>query len=178
MGRAKALNTRYLTGTAQVRRIGLRSFPVYELVQGDAVLARMGRFGWFNIFLGSGQRIELANGSRWWVTSVGFRGTICPRVVNAQGQRVAVSSLAAKHYGINGKDYGYVLYPADAHWFGQSNAWVIGDRDAELARVLPHPMSIETVDPVPLSAVFLSFVLVRYGIPGERSPRVPALRWG
>ena len=178
MHRAQALRTRYLTGTAQVRRIGLWSFPVYELVQGNAVLARMGRFGWLSIFLGSGQRIELANGSNWRIASVGFRGTIRPRVVNAQGQRVAVSSLAAKHYGINGKDYGYMLYPADSHWFGQSNAWVIGDRDTELARVLPHPLSIEAVEPVPLSAVFLSLVLVRYGIPGELSPRVPALRWG
>jgi len=173
-----ALNRRQVLGTATVRRIGRWAFPVYELVQNDEVLARLGRFGWYSIFFGSGQKIELANGDRWRIPSVGVAGNICPRVIDATRRKVAVSALGAGNYGINGKDYGYVLYPADPRRFGRSNGWILRQHEEDLAVVTRYPLAIRAAHPVPLGAVFLSFVLARYGIPGELAPTTPPLNWG
>lgn len=172
-----ALSHREVLGTATVRRIGGWSFPVYELIQNDEVLARMGRFSWFGIYFGSGQQIELASGDRWRIASVGAAGNICPRVVDSTRRKVAVSALGAGSYFINGRDYRYVLYPADPRWFGRSNGWILREHEEDLAVVTPLPMTIRATSPVPLGAVLLSFVLARYGIPGELAPTTPPMNW-
>jgi hypothetical protein len=168
----------HLLGTASVRRIGRWRFPVFELAQDGDVLAVMGRYGWFNIFFGSGQRIELTNGNRWRIPSVGVAGNICPRVVDADGRKVAVGALGFGNYGINGRDYGYVLYAAEPRRFGRANRWILRHHEDDLAVVNRWPLSIEASQPVPLGAVFLCFVLARYGIPGELGPTVPKFHWG
>ena len=160
-----------------MRRIGSWSFPVYELVQNDAVLARLGRFSWYSIYFGSGQRIELPNGDHWRIPAVGIAGNICPRVVDGAGRKIAISGLGAGTYGINGRDYGYVLYPANPHRFGGSNDWVLREYGDDLAAVTRLPLAIRAASPVPLGAVLLSFVLVRFGIAGELAPSIPSLKW-
>ena len=171
-------NRRHLSGAATVRRKRRWAFPAFELMQDGDSLAAMGRFGWFSIFFRSGQRIEFADGESWRIKSRGVAGNICPIVVDSTGRKVAVSGLGVGCYGINGEDYACVLAAAEARRLGRANRWVLRHFEDELAVVTQHPLSIEATHPVPLGAVLLSFVLVRYGIPGESAPRMPSLRWG
>lgn len=169
---------RHLLGTAALHRVGLWEFPVYELRQAGEVMARLGRFGWLRIFLGSGQQIEFPDGQGWRVRSVGVAANICPLVVDGTGRKVAASGLGIGSYGINGKDYACGLYPAEEPRLGRANRWTLRHHEVDLATVTRRPLAIDAVHPVPLGAVFLCLVLVRYGIPGESAPRLPAFRWG
>jgi len=172
------IDRRHFVGEATARRIGRLTFPVYELAQGDDVLARIGRFGWFRIFFGPGQKVELADGDRWRVRAMGVAGAICPIIVDAAGQKLAIASLGAGGYGINDKDDAYVFYSTDPRRFGGGNHWILRRFEDELAVVTRSPMSVTATRSLPLGIAMLCFVLVRYGIPGESAPRIPAMSWG
>ena len=166
-----------LVGRANMRRIGRWKFPVDELLQDEEVVARMGRMGWFRIYLGHGQRIELPDGVRWTVRSIGDRGTIRPLIVDSARRKIAIAGSSYGAYGINGKDYGCVLYPADKPRLGRANRWILRQHEDELAIINRYPLSVEALLPVHLGAVLLSFVLVRYGLPEDAAPRVPTFHW-
>jgi hypothetical protein len=167
-----------LVGKANVHRIGRWTFPVYELTQDGVALAHMGRTGWFRIYFGPGQRIELTDGQRWTVRSVGAGGAIRPVIVDSTRRKVAIAGLGHGTYGINGKDYACALYPAHKPRFGRANTWILRQFEDELAIITRHPASVEAPLPVHLGAVLLSLVLIRYGLPEESAPGIPSLRWG
>ncbi len=152
-------------------------FPVHELTHEGDVVASLGRFGWFSIFLGSGQEIGFPDGERWRLGSVRHGGSICPIVIDGRGRRVAVARLGIRNYGINGKDYACVLIPAEPDRIGRANRWTLHYFEHELATVTRRPLTIETYHAVPLGAVFLCFVLARYPLPEEAAPRLPSFRW-
>ncbi len=165
-------------GSASVRRVGRVGFPVFELVRDSEVLARLGRTGWFKIYLWSGQRIELSDGARWKLRSIGAHGGISPLIVDAGGRKVAIAGLRDGCYGISGRDFACALYPAHKPRIGRANGWILREFEQELALITRHPLSVEAAAPVHLGAVLLSFALVRYGLPDEATPGVPAFRWG
>ena len=165
-----------MLGEASVRRVGRFRFPVHELVQDDQVVASMGRTGWVKVFIGRGQRVELADGSKWRVKAIGSAGTINPAVFDDQGRRIAISAIGVGGYGINGKSYGCLLYRAEKRRFARANRWLLREHEDELAIVTRHPPGVEAALPVHLGAIVLSFTLIRYGILGERAPRLK-LRW-
>jgi hypothetical protein len=166
-----------LVGRANVRRIGRWEFPAHELLRDGEVVARMGRMGWFRIYFGPGQGIELHDGVRWTVRSIGGRGTIRPLIVDSARRKIAIAGSSHGTYGINGKDYACVLYPADKTRLGRASRWILRQHEDELAIINRYPLSVEASLPVHLGAVLLSFVLVRYGLPEEAAPRVPAFHW-
>ena len=168
-----------LVGRANVRRIGRWKFPVHELLRDGEAVARMGRMGWFRIYFGRGQRIELHDGVRWTVGSIGDRGTIRPLIVDSARRKKAIAGSSHRTYGINGKGYGCVLYPdpADKPRLGRAGRWILRQHEDELAIINRYPLSVDVLLPVHLGAVLLSFVLVRYGLPEEAAPRVPAFHW-
>jgi len=84
-------------------------------------------------FFGRGQRIELLDGSRWRIKSVGQSGKICPAIFDSEIRRIAVSSLGVGTYGINGRDYGCVIYASAGRRFGRFNDWIIREYEDELA---------------------------------------------
>jgi hypothetical protein len=168
---------RHVLGTAHVRRIGRLAFPVHELNQNGEALALMGRTGWFKIYFGSGQRIELAAGDRWNIRSVRAGSTVCPVIREEGGGKVAVAGVRHGTYGINTADDAFVFYASDPRRLGRAR-WLLRHHEDELAVVTRRPLAIETFRPVPLGVVFLCFVLARYGIFGERTPTLPTLRWG
>jgi hypothetical protein len=167
----------WMEGPAAVRRLGRWRFPVFELEQDGDVLARMGRTGWIKIYLGSGQRIDLPDGDRWRIRSIGTGGTFIPVIVDSSGRKVALGGLSHGSYGINGRDYSCVLAPVDKPMVGRANTWVLRSFEDDLAIITRQPLSIDASLQVHLGAVLMSFVLVRYGLPEETMPRIPAFRW-
>ncbi len=166
-----------LLGRARIQRVGWWGFPVYELRQDGERLAAMGRAGWFKIFMGRGQRVELADGTRWLLRSVAVGGDIWPVVVDAHGRKVAVAASVHGTYGLNTKDAAYVLYPAGSRR-ADRQSWRLRHFEDEVAAITRSQRVIEAAVPVPLGVVLLSFVLVRYGLPSDSAPKVPAFTWG
>ena len=176
--RAGAANDAFwLEGKATVRRLGRWRFPVFELEQGGHVLAHMGRTGWIKVYLGRGQRVELADGSRWAIRSIGIGGSFAPIIVDSSGRKVTLAGMSHGTYGINGKDYSCVLTPVDKPRIGRANRWVLRRFEDDLATITRYPLSVDASRPVHLGAVLMSFVLVRYGLPAESMPRIPSFRW-
>jgi len=164
-------NDRYVEGTAAVARVGRFRLPVFELRQDGRLLASMGRSGLIRIMFGRGQRVELADGSKWRVQALGIAGAICPAVINAERARIAISSPREGKYGLNGKDFGYFLYAADRKRFSRADNWILRHHETEVARLTRYPASISTDEPVHVGAVILSFVLMQHGILGESASR-------
>jgi len=167
----------WLAGKATARRLRRWKFPAFELGQDGDVLAHMGRTGWIKVYLGSGQRVELPNGDRWTIRSIGIGGTFSPIIVDSSGRKVALAGMSHGSYGINGKDYSCVLAPVDKPMIGRANTWILRRFEDEIATITRYPLSVDASVPVHLGAVLMSFVLVRYGLPEESKPRIPAFRW-
>jgi hypothetical protein len=165
-----------LEGPAEMRRVGRVRFPVFAFTQGEKVLASLGRSGWFTIFFGRGQRVELSDGSRWRITSKAVGGMVCPAIIDAGGRKIAVSALTAGTYGINGRDYGCVFYRAGGRRFGRGCRWLLRSHEDELAAITSRPYTVDAAQPVHLGAVLLSFTLANYGILGESMQRLN-FRW-
>jgi hypothetical protein len=165
-----------MQGRAAVRRVGRVRFPVFELVQNDVVLASMGRTGSIKVFFGRGQRIELADGSQWRLISLGRGGAICPAILDDGKRKIALSSVLEGGYGINGKTYGFTLYPGERKRFSRENRWILRCYEDEIATVTRYPSAIDASAPVHLGAVLLAFTLARYGVLGEWRPRF-RFRW-
>jgi hypothetical protein len=162
-----------------MRRVSPWGFPASALVADGATIALLGRMGWFRIYFGRGQRVELVDGTRWTVTSRTTGGTISPVILDRLGRKVALAGWRHGTYGINGRDYACVLHPAEAALrFGRANRWQISDQEGRLATVIRSPLAVTVQRPLHLGAVLLSFALVRFGLPEESSPRVPSFRWG
>lgn len=166
-----------LFGSGALRRVGFLRFPVYELTRDGEVLARLGRPGWWRIFFGRGQPIELADGRRWRLRAVGIAGAICPVIVDGDMRKVAQAAPHHGGYGLNGRDWDYVLSPSERHGFVRANQWILRTQSEDVARVSRTPWEITTTSPVPLGAAILALTLALYSIPGESDLGVPRFRW-
>ena len=164
-------------GRASVHKSSGLGFPVYRLLERERSVASFGRYSFFKIYIGTGQRIELPDGSRWRLRAVGIAGDICPVIVNSEGQRVAQAGLKPSHYGINGPDYAYGLIPIENLRIGRPIRWTLTHRGDYVAQFTRRPREVMISEAVHLSAVLLSFVLMDFGIPGEQSRRIPSFKW-
>jgi hypothetical protein len=163
---------RLIFGEAHVRRTKGQDLPK-ELVQDDDVVAVLGRYSWFNIFMGRGQRVDLSTGERWRVRAAGWSRYICPMVVDLDRGKLAIAKPGVgTTYGINGRSWGFVMAPTEGGR-GRSNGWTISEDGTELAVVSRKPQKVFCGEALPLAAILLSFVLTRFDIPGERELGVP-----
>ncbi len=142
------------------------------------MLAQMGRTGWLRIYMGPGRRITIADGEHWRVRAIGTGGSMIPVIFDSNRRRVAMASSNHGVYGITGRDFACSLYPAEKPLFGRANTWTLRQFEDELATITRYPLSVEAVLPVHLGAVFLSFILVRHGLPDDSVPRIPSFQWG
>ena len=133
----------WLVGKATVRRLRRWKFPVFELEQDGEVLAQMGRTGWIKVYLGTGQRVELPNGDRWTIRSIGIGGTFSPIIVDSSGRKVALAGMSHGTYGINGKDYSCVLAPVDEPMIGRANTWKLNRFEDDLATITRYPLGVD-----------------------------------
>ena len=164
---------RTVSGHAAAIRAHRLRFPAHTVADEAGTLAEIGRFGWLRIFFGPGQRIRLSDGAEWRLKAVGRTRYICPLIVDARGRRVAEAAPGIKRsYGINGPDYAYMLYPADAA-LGRPLRWILRDRETNAAVLSRRPLSVDAAVPVPLPAVLLAFVVAKLGIPGEAFLHAP-----
>lgn len=172
-GRAAPLE---LTGMIELRRVGRWRFPVYAVVHDGVEIAAAGRWGWLRIYFGSGVRIDLAGGSHWRIRSATMGGHICPLVIDQDRRKVAIAAPGAGNYGISTRTAGYGLYPhGRRRW--SSRSWTLREHDHDVAGVTRRPLTVEAAEPVHLGALLLSLVLIRYGLPDDARPRIPAFNW-
>jgi len=138
----------------------------------------MGRMGWLRIYMGRGQRIRIADGDHWRVRAIGTRGSMVPVVFDSNGRKIAMAGSNLGTYGITGRDFACSLYPEKKPPLGRPNRWILRQFEDELATIRRSPLSIDASLPVHLGAVFLSFILVRHGLPEDSVPGIPSFRWG
>ena len=167
-----------VVGRAQLRRVGRWRFPVFELVQDEAVVARLGRLGWLRIYFWRGTRVELADGTRWQIKAVTIGGFICPLIVDASGRKVAMARGGTGIYGLSGRDYGYTLNPGHRRRYRANAVWVLRQHEEDLAMVTRRPPTFDATAPVHLGAVLMSLVLIEYGVPDDSRIGLPTIRWG
>ena len=174
---ADRLPSSTVSGTAELRRVGLFRFPVFELAVDGQVVARLGRSGSWRIFFGRGQVIELADGTRWRLRAIGSSGAICPVIVDADGKKVGLASPHVGGYGINGPDWAYVMYGARRSRLIRPSRWILREHEDDVAVVTRTPRAIVTEAPVPLAAAILCLTLTTHSIPGESDLGVPSFSW-
>jgi hypothetical protein len=164
-----------VSGEGRVRRVPGSFFPAHEVVFGSEVVAHLGRYSWWSIYFRRGQRVLLAD-REWRLAAITRGRAICPLLVDEEGRRVATTAVGARNYGIQGRDFAYVLNPTGP---GRPDAWTLWIRDVEEVGVVRRrSLSVFLTDPVPLAVVLLAWVLVRFGIPGEGPTGVPVISWG
>lgn len=167
-----------LVGEGELRRVSPWGFPATALSANGMTLALLGRMGWFRIYFGRGQRIELSDGTRWTLTARTTGGTISPVILDRSGRKVTQAGFRHGTYGLNGRDYACVLHPVDTRGLGRANRWMLSNDDGELATLTRSPLRVVARRPVHLGAVLMSFALVKFGLPEESAPVMPSFRWG
>lgn len=161
-------------GTASLRRVGTLFFPTSVFYSEDGeVLAKLGRDGWFRVFFGRGRRVELPEGTTWRVTALDRGKYLEPRITSKKGKLAVGSSRGDRSYGINGRDYAYVLLPTGGGLF--NTTWELREHDKVLATV--GSLQMHAHYPVPLAAALLSFTLIKHGVPGEAKLGIPEFHW-
>ena len=165
-----------LKGRAELVRIGRFRVPVYQLVSDGSVVATLGRIGWLRIYLGWGVRVEVDDGTHWRIRSTTVRGAVCPVIVDGERRKVSLGERGVGNYGIAGRDYGYALNPGHAPRRATAE-WILRYYEDQVSTVRRKPLRFEALEPVHLGAVLMSFVLMRYGLPGDVGPSLPAFRW-
>jgi hypothetical protein len=154
-----------------------RQAPYVErLVGDDGDLAWLGRHGWMRVFFGPGQRIGVAGGEEWRLRAVGSGPYICPVVMSPAG-KLAVASPGIKNYLITGPDWAYALNPADGDRWRRARWWTLRVHEQDVALFTRQPSRLDADTPIPLPAVVLCLMLMRYGIPGEADLNVPSFKW-
>jgi hypothetical protein len=166
-----------VNGTVEIRRVGRFRFPVFAVMQGDRVVAEMGRTGWFRIFIGRGCRIVTEDGRRWRLVALGSARMLCPVVLDEERRKYVVASQGEAWYGLNGRDYAYVLHAASARRWSRPDRWLVREHEEVVATISSWSRRVETSRPVPLAAVLAAFVVIDYGIPGGESLGVPRFGW-
>jgi hypothetical protein len=129
-------SSHHIVGRATVRRVGRWRYPVTVLTQDGNALLQMGRTGWLKIYLGRGQRVELADGDLWKIRAVGARGSMVPTIFDSAGRRIAIAGSSQGAYGINGRDFAYVLCPGEKLRLGRANNWILRHFEEEDASVI------------------------------------------
>lgn len=168
--------SRLVLGEASVRRIGAFAFPVWELANEGVPMARLGRFSSWSIYFGRGQRIQTADGENWRLGSFETGGEISAVLLDGLGARLAVGSVGKGVYGINGRDFAYMLFPHRSDRLSATD-WTLSSPSAESAAIRRAPLSLTAHIPVPLSAVVMALALVKLGVPGERKLTLPSVQW-
>lgn len=166
-----------VAGAVAVRRVRLLRFPAFELQAEGGLQVGMGRYSALNIYFGWGQRLELPWGARWRLTAVEQGSMLRPVVINENRQRMAMAAAWTGSYGINGRDYAYILNPAEAR-LGRAGRWDLFAGEDRVARFTRRPFSAVCDQPLALPAVLLGLLLTRLAIPGEGDMHVPQMRWG
>jgi hypothetical protein len=165
-------------GPASLRRTSMFTFPVYDFVQADGTtegktLARLGRDGWFRVYLGRGRRVELPDGTKWRVAATGVGRYIEPIVTSSSGNLAVAAPHGRRSYSVNGRDYAYTLFSSRRSRLALAR-WSLREHDTIITTFESNSMVAD--QPVPLAAALLCFTLIKYGIPGE-AKLVPEFHW-
>ena len=163
-----------------MRRAHLLRFPTYEVTDGQGLRVGLARYSALNIyFFGKGQKVALPWGVQWRLTAIARHSGLAAVVANEHRERLAMATpgAVAGNYGINGRDYAYTLNPAEGG-LGRARLWDLFAGDEPAARFTRRPFGGFCTVSVPLPAVLLCLLLVRFGIPGENDLRMPVLNWG
>ena len=91
-----------IEATASIHRARSPGFQAFVVEADGRRVAAIGRYSALNIFFGWGQRIRLADGTRWRLRTMGTSASIRPTILNAEGQRVAQASQRILTSGVGG----------------------------------------------------------------------------
>ena len=157
-----------LRGSARFRTLGRGGFPTDDLVEGERVVAQLGRDGSLRIFFGKGRRVRLADGTEWRIKAVTSGRHIVPVIKSSTGTVAITSPLFAKRsYSINGPGYGLALVPLGKIGMRTPGLWVLRRHEEEIAAIDYHERTIHAPEPLAVAAAVLAFTLINHGIPGE-----------
>lgn len=157
-----------ISGTVRLIERGAFGFPWATLVDANnAEIARVGRYSALNVFLGRGQRIELADGRKWRLKSRGWQRYVCPTLVDEDGLKLATSAPGVEDYAITCRDQAFTLIPAEKRP-GRPRRWQLLSFNEPIAVIGRNPYVAEITEPVPLPAVLMSFCLATIGVMGEK----------
>lgn len=165
-----------IVGNSRLRRVGAVGFPVWELTNEGEVLARLGRLSWWSIYFGFGVRVEVAGEEPAKLRSYENSGMVNAVLLNGDGQRLSVGSVAVSGYGIHGREFNYLLFPNRRDSLAD-NDWTLSSTHAELGRLTRSPMTLDALAPVPVEAAIIAFTLLRVGIPGDKKMELPITKW-
>ncbi len=161
-------STRDLIGAYQLEPTGRPGFPWAVLHGSEGAVVEVGRFSFINLFLGRGQRIRLPDGTQWRLRSANWHRFVCPMLVDSEGRRLATSAPGQGIYAVTCRDRGFTLIPAEQRK-GRPRRWELVEYDEPVAAVRRNPYeAVVSDDPVPLSAVLMSFMLAAFGVMGEK----------
>ncbi len=142
-------------------------FPSHELIAAGHTVARLGPDGPLRVFFGRGRRVQLVDGTEWRIKATTAGPYIVP-IIKARTGIVATSGPLGGHhcYGINGKEFGFVLIPLDRVRLLREVAWLLRRHEDEIATI-DTAQVMHTNEPIPIAAVLMAFALIDHGIPGE-----------
>ncbi len=169
----------HIDGVATLERRGHRLWHGFELVADRHVVAVLGRRSWLWIFLGPGQRVLLADGTRGRIAARTKGRHIAPVVLDGR-RRVVSRALPGPGgtYGINTALSGYRLVPHSPNtWRRRSKVWELRRHDLVVADLTMSPSRIVTAEAVPISVVLLAFTVMDLGIPGEEDLGLRSHGW-
>lgn len=154
-------------GPISLRRIGRSGFPSHELIAAGRTIARLGRDGPLRMFFGRGRRVQLGDGTEWRIKAATAGPYIVP-IIKARTGIVASSGPVGgrRCYGINGKDFGFVLVPLGPIRLLGQVAWLMRRHEDEVATIDASHV-IHTNEPVPIAAALMAFTLIEHGVAGE-----------
>ena len=154
-------------GPIFLRRIGRSGFPTHELVAAGRTVARLGRDGPLRLFFGRGRRVQLVDGTDWRIKATSAGPYIVP-IIKSRTGLIASSGPLGGHrcYGINGKEFGFVLIPLGRTRMLGQVGWLLRRHEDEVATI-DTAQVMHTNEPVPIAAALMAFALIDHGIPGE-----------
>ncbi len=134
----------WLAGKATVRRLRRWKFRSLRTRTRRERAGPDGSDGWFKVYLGSGQRIDIPSRDRWTIRSIGIGGSFSPLIVDSSGRKVALAGMSHGATASTGRTTRVSSPRWTNQWSAAANTWSLRRFEDDLATITRYPLSIDT----------------------------------